>query len=378
MDPRPPDAFVTPAAPPSGVAAAFLCTVLSVLPVPSIDIAPYVRCEEYSDSDRASVAASWDAACRAVGFVQIHGHGVRPEVIDGLGQAMDAFFLLDPAEKKRYIRPPAENRGYTAPRSESLSLSLGLESAGQANDFFEAFNIGSEHTSFSSIDLPAADYALNTWPEIDGFRPGVEAYWTAAGRVARTLTTVCADALGLPTDFFAHFTSHSLDTMRMNNYALPGGLGLTPPEDVIGMGAHSDYGIVTVLWADPVPGLQILGTDRAWHDVQPEPGALLVNLGDLLARWTNDRWLSTLHRVKPPIIDGTVRRRRSTAFFHDGNVDAVIETIATCRDAEGGSRYGRITVGEHVRAKLAGSRAGVINRAGPETERVLSSEGYSS
>ena len=67
------------------------------------------------------------------------------------------------------------------------------------------------------------------------------------------------------------------------------------------MGAHTDYGVVTVLWADRTPGLEILGDDGAWHGVVPEPGALLVNLGDLTAEWTNDRWRSTLHRVVPPL-----------------------------------------------------------------------------
>jgi hypothetical protein len=80
--------------------------------------------------------------------------------------------------------------------------------------------------------------------------------------------------------------------------------------------------------------------------------------------------------VKPPIVNGTVRRRRSAAFFHDGDIDAIIETIPSCRDAGGGSSYRRITVGVHVRAKLAGSRAGIVNTAGPETERLLNSEGY--
>ena len=93
----------------------------------------------------------------------------------------------------------------------------------------------------------------------------------------------------------------------------------------------------------------------------PDPGALLVNLGDLTARWTNERWLSTLHRVKPPVVDGRIERRRSAAFFHDGDLDAVIETIPTCLAPGEEPTYPPITVGEHLTAKLAGSRAGVRN-----------------
>ena len=139
------------------------------------------------------------------------------------------------------------------------------------------------------------------------------------------------------------------------------------------MGEHTDFGIVTVLWADPVPGLQVLGSDGSWNDVSPADGALLVNLGDLTCRWTNERWLSTLHRVKPPIVDGTIQRRRSAAFFHDGNADAVISTIASCVAADEPDLYTPVTVHEHIAAKLAGSRAGRINTAAPrDAARILS------
>ena len=123
------------------------------------------------------------------------------------------------------------------------------------------------------------------------------------------------------------------------------------------MGAHTDYGIVTVLYADPVPGLQVLGPDGAWNDVVPEPGALLVNLGDLTAQWTNDRWRSTLHRVVPPPADADGRaHRRSVALFLDGNYDAVIECLPTCRVEGRPARYPAVVAGEHLLAKLLGPR----------------------
>jgi len=142
------------------------------------------------------------------------------------------------------------------------------------------------------------------------------------------------------------------------------------------MGEHTDYGIVTVLWADQVRGLQVLGTDGSWNDVSPADDALLINLGDVTGRWTNDRWMSTLHRVKPPIVDGTIERRRSAAFFLDGNIDALIETLPVTIDDEHPNLYTPVTVGEHLRAKLAGSRAGVRNEAAErEGARVLSAQG---
>jgi isopenicillin N synthase-like dioxygenase len=332
--------------------------------VPVVDISPYTAAS--TSAARRQTAGQLDEACATVGFVQILGHGVAEDVLGGLANAVDAFFSQPLEEKMRY-RVHGANRGYSPPESESLSLSLGIESASRMNDFFEAFNVGTEARSFPHLDLSEDDYGLNLWPDIDGFRRGTEAYFAEAARVAGALTTAFADALGLPEGFFDQLTDHSVDVMRMNNYALPEGR-VTLDGDLIGMSEHTDFGIVTVLWADQAPGLQVLGADRTWHDVSPIDGALLVNLGDLTARLTNDRWMSTLHRVKPPIVDGTIQRRRSVAFFHDGNIDAVI--ASQLRPGEAGT-YEPIMVRDHIRAKLAGSRQGLANTAATrEASRV--------
>jgi isopenicillin N synthase-like dioxygenase len=342
--------------------------------VPLVDITPYVT--DGTAQDRAEVARQVDEACRTVGFIQIVGHGMPEAVTNGLTDAMDRFFALDLHEKKTYRTPPQINRGYSPPKSESLSLSLGVESANRMNDFFEAFNVGASQSTYpDSPGLPQPDYADNVWPAVDGFQEQVSAYFADAARVARVMTRIFADALGLPADFFAARTGHSLDVLRMNNYALPPGTDVTLDGDLVGMGEHTDYGIVTILWADQVRGLQVLGSDGSWNDVAPADGALLINLGDVTARWTNERWMSTLHRVKPPVIDGTIERRRSAAFFHDGDVDALIQTLPSCVDAQHPDLYEPITVGDHIAAKLAGSRAGVRNTAAErESARVLASQ----
>ncbi|MFI7129467.1 isopenicillin N synthase family dioxygenase [Nonomuraea sp. NPDC050153] len=338
--------------------------------VPAVDISPYVQ--GGPEAERRRVAREIDDACASVGFIQILGHEIPDAAISGLAAAMDAFFALPVATKKTYCVTGA-NRGYSPPKSESLSLSLGVESASRMNDFFEAFNVGVEARSFTSLDLSEEDYGINVWPDLDGFTEPVQTYFEHAERVARTLTRVFADALRLDPEFFARLTDHSIDVLRMNNYALPEGT-ITLDGDLIGMGEHTDYGIVTVLWADQVAGLQVLGRDERWHDVAPADGALLVNLGDLTARLTNDRWMSTLHRVKPPIVDGAIKRRRSAAFFHDGNPEAVIETLASHHDASG-LAYEPVTVRDHIKAKLAGSRQGKKNLAAErEAARVLAAE----
>ena len=330
-----------------------------VLDVPVIDISGFT---ERDDDRRQVIAEQVDRAARTVGFMQITGHGIPELAADGLTEAMDGFFAL-PFEQKDQVRPPSVevNRGYTGPKTESLSYSLGVTSPA---DLFEAFNVGSQAADFAVLDAEFEEhYPANMWPDRPAmFERNVNEWMAQAGGLARTLTEVFAVSLGLPADYFKSYTDHSIDMLRMNRYSMPDGdVRLEPGQ--LGMGPHTDFGIVTVLWADDVlPGLQILDSDGGWHDVRPAPGALLINLGDLLARWTNDRWISTMHRVLAPIDDaGRPIMRRSAAYFHDGNADAVVGCLPGCADAANPALYEPISVAEHISAKLGGSRGLKLN-----------------
>jgi len=328
-----------------------------ILAVPVIDITSFRM--PYADAAaRLEVVRQVDEAARTVGFMQITGHGIPATTLSEFTSATDAFFALEATAKAKYRCPPGINRGYTPPKAESLANSLGLASAA---DLFEAINVGTSTDDFPGLELPCDVYAPNVYPaEVPGFEAGVNEWFHAAGRVARTMVRIFGVALGGREDYFAQFTDHSIDVLRMNNYRLPAPT-VALEEEQLGMGAHTDYGIVTVLWADQVPGLEIHGVDGNWHPVMPADGALLVNLGDATARWTNEEWISTLHRVAAPRVNGILVPRRSAAYFHDGNVDAVIECLPSCVSADNPARYEPVTVGEHLAAKLAGSRGGQLN-----------------
>ena len=328
-----------------------------ILAVPVIDISSF-RMPYADPAARSEVVRRVDEAARTVGFMQVTGHGIPESTRSDFTQATDAFFVLDAAVKAKYRCPPGINRGYTPPKAESLANSLGLVSAA---DLFEAINVGSTTADYPGLGLPEDVYAPNVYPaEVPGFEAAVSAWFEAAGRVARTMVRIFGVALGGREDYFERSTDHSIDVLRMNNYRLPAP-DAQVEKDQLGMGAHTDYGIVTVLWADQVPGLEIHGVDGNWHPVMPADGALLVNLGDATARWTNEEWISTLHRVAAPRIDGRLVPRRSAAYFHDGNIDAVIECLPSCVSADNPARYEPVTVGEHLAAKLAGSRGGQLN-----------------
>jgi len=338
--------------------------------VPVVDISGW---ESGNTATRRAIADQVDDACRRVGFMELTGHGVPPALVEATLRELDGFFALPGETKRRYLPPDVMvNRGYSPFRAEALAYSLGVSTA---PDVFEAFNIGPDAWP-AGVEVYERErdgvFAPNIWPvETPALRGALVAYFDAVAALARRMTRIFAVALGMPEDFFVSRTDHSTDTLRAIHYrAIPpapadgtddGAAAGADRSDRMPeparMGAHTDYGILTILYGDRVPGLEIVGPDGKWHPVLPSPGAFLVNLGDLLAQWTNDRWSSTLHRVIVPVrtADGPARRR-SIAFFHDGNHDAVVECLPTCQSPQNPPKYPPVVAGEHLRAKLAAPR----------------------
>jgi isopenicillin N synthase-like dioxygenase len=338
------------------------------LTVPVIDIEPF-RLGDPLAARR--VAEAVDRACRDVGFLAITGHGVDPALVRDTMAVTAAFFDRSLADKLAYVvAERSANRGYAAEGSEALSYSLGAESP---PDLFEAFNVGWE---YDDTDL-ARDtdgyigaerhrfFHPNVWPrEPAAFRALWLAYWSAMDDLGRTLMSVFALALGLPLDHFDECLDGNISVMRAINYERRAGAP-DPRPDQLRMGAHSDYGSLTILSADDVPGLEISDREGSWSPVRPPAEGFLVNLGDLLAEWTNDRWRSTVHRVVPPPVASSTAtatatdaavRRRSIAWFQQPAYDAVIECLPTCTDADHPPRHAKVTSGDHLIAKLMGPR----------------------
>jgi len=286
---------------------------------------------------------------------------VDPELLDEMLRVTSEFFDLPPAEKMRYyVDDRSANRGYAPEGSEALAYSLGERDL--PTDLFEAFNVGLELSDTQLADPYFVDgrdryFAPNVWPSMPaGMRATWLDYLDAIDAVANEVMSAAALALGMPADHFEPFLDKGPTVMRANNYQRRDGAP-SPATGQMRMGAHTDYGSITVLLADEVPGLQICDDAGRWHDVLPHDGSFIVNVGDLLAEWSNDRWRSTLHRVvpPPPDADGAVRRR-SIAWFQQPNWDAMIECLPSCSDAANPPRYASVTSGEHLLAKLMGPR----------------------
>jgi isopenicillin N synthase-like dioxygenase len=190
-------------------------------------------------------------------------------------------------------------------------------------------------------------------------------YYQAARELSETMADIASLSLGLDRDFFSSRLTDAVVTMRMNWYQR---LENEPQldEEQMALGAHTDYGILTVLLADVRPGLQILSDASEWVDVMPEPDAFIMNVGDALAVWTNNYWKSTIHRVVPTMAPGGTPRR-SIALFQDGNFDTPLSVLPQFVTPDNPVRYAPTTLGEHVTNKIAGGRTFEV----PDVQQTL-------
>lgn len=305
------------------------------------------------DDDRSRVAREIDRACRTTGFLQVVGHGVPTDLTDRMLQVTAEFFDRPIDEKMAMVvEDRAANRGYAPEGSEALAYSLGEDVS--APDLFEAFNAGRQLDDPDYLARHHRFFAPNVWPN-DRMRSTWAEYQAALDELDDVLLTAFALALEVDPLHFIDRTRRAIVTLRAINYERRPGAA-APAKSQMRMGAHTDYGVLTVLLADDVPGLQVR-TGGEWRDVAVPPGSFIVNIGDMLATWTNDRWRSTLHRVVPPPLsmDGSVRRR-SVAQFLEADPDVLIEPIPTCVSATNPARHAPVTAGDYLLAKLLGPR----------------------
>ena len=318
--------------------------------IPVIDIAPY-RAGDPAGSKR--IAEAVDAACESVGFLVISGHGVPDALVRQVFDVSLAFFDLPLADKLALrSEDPGIPRGYSALASKNLGRTYGLDTPPDLREQFFIGPLDDRAADFARFPGAAKVYAPNVWPAIPAeFREVFTAYYRAQERLAFDLMRIFARALGLPETFFDGAIDRHFSTCPTNLYPEP------PGETLPGQlraGAHTDFGSLTILAVNDAPGgLQALFPDGAWRDVRPAPGQLVVNLGDMMGRWTNDRWKSTVHRVvNPPREQASGSRRQTVGFFLHPNYDAEVACLPTCTDAAHPPKYPSILAGEHMLAKL--------------------------
>ncbi len=279
------------------------------------------------------------------------GHGVDADLIGRMHAATAAFFRLPEAEKRPLQVAPGRIHGWTGPRQSYLADTLAPGDA-RAPDWKEGFSVGPVDTPPDLTGEEAPYFGRNLWPaRPDNFVEVWEDYFHEMERLAETLMAAFAAALGLPQDYFATKIDRHITGLSAQYY---------PPQPVapapgqLRAGAHTDFGSLTILSTGDDPGgLQVRDHDGTWQDIAAPPDVFVVNIGDLMAQWTNDRWVSTLHRVVNPPPARAHQPRQSIAFFHQPNWHAMVECLPGCGSAQNLPRYTPITSGAHFERKLA-------------------------
>lgn len=328
--------------------------------IPVIDIAPFY---EPGDLDsKKQVARLIDETYRRVGFLVIKGHRVDESLIANMRKVSMDFFALPEDFKCQYKMPEDRYRGYTPMETEGLSYSLDEQAPADLKESYSSGPADFPQDDYHSWEKAGAFFAPNFWPEKPGSMAGIwEDYYRANEQLAADLMALFALALELDESFF----QDKIDKHISNFSAIYYPEQKTPPvEGQLRAGAHTDYGSLTLVHQENAPGGLQVYTEEEWLDVPFVPNTFVVNIGDLMAEWTNDRWVSTLHRVVNPPADRALGSGRlSLCFFHQPNYDALVHVLESCTSADNPPRYPNTTSGEHVRMKVLKHRTPGLEEA---------------
>jgi isopenicillin N synthase-like dioxygenase len=321
--------------------------------VPIIDIAPFFGGEP---AERQAVADAVAAACETIGFLIVTGHGVPQSSIDDVYALTDEFFRL-PHEEKMQIAGP-EGDTYTAYSPLGDPYGQGGREGPNLREVFHAsrFDTPAEATAHGYPAEVVASMPANQWPSRPaGYEAAWKRYFGEIEALSDRMLQIFATALDLPEDWFADKVDQHLGTMAANCYIEQ---PVEPPAGHLRIRAHVDFSTLTILYQDDSPGgLQVHRRGTGWVDVPALPGSYVVNLGDMMGRWTNDKWVATPHRVVNPPREHAMTRRISLPFFHLPNHDALIEPIPSCVTADRPAKYLPIEAGEWTAARRAGRSA---------------------
>lgn len=320
--------------------------------IPVIDISPFKGGDEKT---RKQVADRVAEACTDIGFLIISGHGVPANVIETIADTSRAFFALDSKEKFKIARPrPEVIRGYGALETEGLAYSQDEETPPDLKEVFDVGPIEPPNTEYYRGAAAGVHFADNLWPNTPAnLRALYTDYFHRMENLASDVMHIFATALHLPADFFDTKIDRHISILRSNYYPK---LSRPPRDKQLRGGEHSDYTAFTILWQERTPsvGLQARDVDGVWIDVPAIDDTFVINIGDSLMRWTNDKWVSTQHRVVPPPFEiARDHDRLSLAYFVQPNYDAEIKCIETCQSAERPAKYPPVLNGDYLYSKFS-------------------------
>ncbi|MET7390614.1 isopenicillin N synthase family dioxygenase [Streptomyces sp. NPDC005529] len=316
------------------------------IPVDELPVIDFGEFLNGDTDDRRSVATRLAAACRQTGFLYITGHGVPDHVVAQAFQASAGFFALPVTSKGELtmdnsVPPYSGWRDFTAPSSDDAG-------PGDLKEIFRMGLMPDEHPSVLSGEPMAL---RNQWPgQPDGFKAAMRAYIEALESLLSEILHAIAIALDLPEAYFDRWFTRQVGLLMAIHYPPQQGV---VKENLIGAQEHTDFGALTILAQDNQGGLQVRSLDGTWIDAPPVPGAFVVNIGDFMARWTNDVFTSTLHRV----INTSGAERYSIAFFREPDHETIVACIPSCIKEGEKPKYPPISSVEYMEERLRKYRA---------------------
>lgn len=317
--------------------------------IPTIDIGPFLQGDAAA---KRVIAAQVAQACERTGFLIVSGHGFPAELLARARQQLLAFFDL-PGETKNRWHPsgPSRQRGFHGFATRGLAYTLGEKTPPDLRETLFLGPVDDHRAYYARMPEALTSYAPNLLPtEPPGLDATLVALYREYERLAHDMLRLFAAALRLAEGFFDGTLARHFSILSCHHYPV---LGEAPLPGQLRTGAHTDYGAMTILAATEAEGgLQARLPDGGWADVQPRPGELVVNLGDMMARWTNERWTSTLHRVVNPPPGAPRSRRLSIGMFVHPSYDQRIECVPTCLAPGEQPRYAPISAGEHIERKI--------------------------
>lgn len=302
--------------------------------VPVLDLEPLT-----SGGDISALAKQLDEACRNTGFFYVKNHGVPELILNAIFGATRRYFALPESVREAHVMDPVYRRGW---------MKQGInQHPGFRPDLKESYEVG--------VDLPESDpdvqaglplHGPNRWPEdMPWLREAAEPYFAETKALGDRMLRLIAVGLSLDEDFFLQYTKNPMVQMRLFHYPPQ------PPmssEELFGVAPHTDYGMITLLAQDPIGGLELKKRDGEWIAAPYIDGTLVVNIGDLFQRWTNDRYVSNPHRV----VNRTGKERYSIPMFYNLDYTAPVECLPSCYSDENPPRHEPIASGDYLLSRF--------------------------
>lgn len=311
--------------------------------IPLVDLGPSFS---GAPRDKAAVADEIHKAARGTGFFYVANHGIDPGLTEGVFAEAKRFFSQSLETKLAVRQTPMSPRGYEPLEAQTLDK-------GSPGDLKEGFSYGGDLAPDhpSANDTPS-DFRPSKWPaSLPGFREHLLAYYEPMTELGLHVMRLIALSLDMPDDFFDDAYRFSYPSLRLHRYA-------PHPTDAafnqLGAGAHTDWGVITLLAQDQNGGLEVENAAGEWLRADPIPGTFVINLGDMVARWTNDLYHSNMHRVLNNV---TGADRYSMALFYNPKFHTHVECLSTCLLADGTPKYAPCTAGEHINEKRIEARS---------------------